>query len=329
MKRFIVLFLFLENVTAGLSQALPFPYGGIIPQYTNVDVRWKASKHPWPKELWTYQMIPTKFSATTVSNLISLGGFTGKDRWYFTADGISYSAADRNLRISYAEGEIEYNGGRPHYSETNLAKDVPGTNQLFQLTTNFIPKLGIDTSEIPKTKGGRFQIRSSEPSHTFYSIGETTITNVEFRSASFGRLIDGVECDHTVGSCTISFGEHSQINGLSLYWRNVQRDKHYSAITPDQIVQWIRSGKIALPKGAYILGGNSAPIDWSAAKRITVNDATAHYWGEFFLGEREHQPIFPSSVAPYAILDSTVDFGKTKLNVKILCPVIDESKQLK
>ena len=205
---------------------------------------------------------------------------------------------------------------------------MQGTNQLFQLTTNFIPKLEIDTAEIPKTKKGRFEMHSSGPSHTFYSVGDTTVTNVEFRTASFGRLIDGVECDSMVGSCAIKFGEHDQIRGISLYWRSVQREKLYSSATADQIVQWIRTGKIALPSTIYLGKGDAAVIDWSVVKRITINDATAHYWGEFFLGDREHQPIFPSRVAPYAVLQSTVDTGKAKFDVKILCPVIDDSKVL-
>lgn len=329
MKNIIILFLSCFGATAGFSQNLPFPYGGVLPGRTDLDVRWKAAKHPWPKALWTYQMVPTKFSPNLISNLMSLADFTQKDQYgASTTNGVAYYNYKNRLSISFATGDIGLDRELRRYSPTNLAEGVPGTNQLYQLARDFIPRLGIDTTEIPKTKKGRFQISCSEPSHTFYSQGETTITNIQFRRASFGRLIDGVECEPFVGSCVIDFGEHSQIKALSLHWRNVQRDKYYLAATSKQIVQWIRDGKMLLPKAIYIAGGNSAPIDWTAAKRITIEEATAHYWGEPFFGDRGDRPIFPSSVAPYGILIATVDMGTTKLKVKIVCPIIDESKPL-
>lgn len=322
----LFLFLFWMIGTTGFSQSLPFSNQGAVLQRTNLDVRWKAPKHPWPKTLWTYQIVPTKFSPAVVSNLVNLGGFTEKDRWYLTSNGVSYSAAGRSLRISYAEGEIDFGRESRKYSPTSLAIDVPKTNQLFQLATNFLPKLGINYSEIPKTKKGQLQINCSEPSHTEYFVGDRIITNVAFRCASFDRLIDGVECDSIVGSCTLYFGEHSQLSGVRLFWRNVERDKLYSAATPDQIVRWIREGKAVLPREFYVGMGNTMPIDWSTVKKATIKKAKAYYWGEFFLGEREHRPIFPSPVVPLAALEATVDTGATNIDVRIICPIVDETK---
>jgi len=327
MNKLILLFLFWMIETAGFSQSLPFPNQGAILQRTNLDVRWKAPKHPWPKTLWTYQMVPTKFPPTLVSNLMSLADFTEKDRWgSISTNGVAYYNVKNRLMVSDAEGEIDFERELGKYGPTNLAEDVPGTNRLFQLATNFLLKLGINYSEIPKTKKGQLQINCSEPSHTEYFVDDRIITNVAFRCASFGRLIDGVECDSIVGSCTLYFGEHSQIRGIRLFWRNVERDKLYSAATPDQIVRWIREGKAVLPQEFYVGMGNTMPIDWSSVKKVTIKKATAYYWGEFFLGEREHRPILPSPVVPCAALQATVDTGATNIDVRIICPVIDETK---
>jgi len=329
MKLLAILIFTLVVEVAGLAQTLPFAYGGVLPGRTNLDVRWKASKHPWPKTLWTYQMVPTTLSPSLISNLVQLGGFTEKDRYgVTTTNGFAYYNYKNRLSVSFATGEIDFDRELARYGPTNLAHDVPGTNQLYSLTTNFLTTFGVDTSEIPKDKRDRLKIQCSEPSHTQYFLGETTITNVQFRRASFGRLIDGVMCDPMVGKCAIDYGEHNQIKAFSLSWRNLTRDRLCSAATPDQIVRWIHEGKMLLPKEIYVGDGETAPIDWSAAKKITIEDATAHYWGDVFIGDRASQPIFPSAVAPYGMLAATVDMGGSKMKLRIVCPVIDDSKPM-
>jgi hypothetical protein len=329
MKNWILLFLFWMTGMAGFSEGLPFPGGSAVFQRTNLEIRWEAPKHPWPKTLWTYQMVPTQFSSALVSNLVSMGNFTEGDRWgrLDNTNGMAYYNVKNRLSISFATGEIEFGRLSRIYSPTNLAQDVPAMGQLYGLMTNFPPKLGIHCAEIPKTKDGRLQMNFYEPLSGFPGSGPNGdfLTNVEMRCASFGRLLDGVKCDQMVGNCTIYFGEHSQIMSLHLFWRNVKRDKLYAAATPKQIVQRIREGKAILPKWYYDQGAE-IPIDWSTVKKITIKTAVAHYWGELFLGEREHRPIFPSPVVPYADLGATVDLGATNLDVRIICPIVDETK---
>jgi len=57
-------------------------------QRTNLLVHWNAPKHPWPKTLWVYHMVPTKFSPTVISNLMALGSFTEKDRTDSNTNGM-------------------------------------------------------------------------------------------------------------------------------------------------------------------------------------------------------------------------------------------------
>ncbi|MGH7952977.1 MAG: hypothetical protein ACREFE_13825 [Limisphaerales bacterium] len=297
---------------AGFAQSLPFPNEGTVLQRTNLIVRWEASKHPWPKALWTYQMTPMNFSSEVISNLMVLGSFTEKDKSDRGKDGKVFSNSNGVLMMSSPLEDVMYlvDGNRADFD-----KNVPGTNQLFQLTTNLLPQFGINLSEIPKGKDGRPEI---------------IFTNYkELQTAWFYRAIDGVKCDSDIGAGRIDFGQNGRVIEVMFVWRNVRRDKLYAAATPKQIVQWIREGKAALPRG--ILGGMGSmiPIDWSTVKKVTIKKATAYYWGEFFLGEREHRPIFPSPVIPYAVLQATIDTGTTNIDVQISCPIIDETKPLK
>ncbi|MGH7954061.1 MAG: hypothetical protein ACREFE_19370, partial [Limisphaerales bacterium] len=109
--------------------------------------------------------MPTKFSPVLISSLMSLGNLTEKDRWgnINNTSGIAYFNFKSSLSVSFATGEIEYNGEMPHYNITNLAKDVPEMNQLYQLTTNFLPKLGINLSEISKQRNGKPKFNFYEP----------------------------------------------------------------------------------------------------------------------------------------------------------------------
>src|SRR5271155_3033320 len=299
----IILLVFLQTLwTAGFSQSLPFSAEpGISIQSTNLIVHWEAQKHPWPKTLWVYQMIPTEFSPTVISNLVTLGSFTEKDKMYSSTNGVTFSNSGRSLWVSFTEGQIEY-WTTHNYSATDLAKDVPTTNQLFQLTTNFLPKLGISLSEIARGENGQPRITFAEPFKE-YSLNRTFITNIEWRGVGFRRVMDGVEFLYAGGHCAIDFGEHGEVVKIELSWPSLGHDKLYSAATPKKIIQWIREGRadqnLLLDKDA-----NKIPIDWSTVKSVTIKRAKAYYYGETFLGEREHQPIFPSWVHPYADLQA-------------------------
>jgi hypothetical protein len=329
MKIVISIFLFCLYGTVGFSQDLPFlsTPEAIHFQNTNLVVRWKASKHPWPKSLWVYRVLPTMFAPDVLSNLMALGHFTESDRKDFSTNALFYGnwLGAPNLRISSTEGEIEYNGGQRNFSLTDLAKDIPETNELFQLTTNFLPKLGIHFSDIAKTADGKPKISFVEDEQSMWPAnGGTAITNIAFRGSSVTRLLNGVEYSRGDGGrCSLCFGEHGRLISIALHWRDVEPDKQYSAATPERIIKWIREGKAIQKHLPGEWNGTEATIDWRTVKKLTITKATAYYWGETFFGDREHRPILPSSVLPYAELSGTVDTGKTNLVVELFCPVID------
>ncbi|MGH7989074.1 MAG: hypothetical protein ACREDS_02615 [Limisphaerales bacterium] len=311
---------------AGFPQSLPLN-GGIHFQRTNLVVRWKAPKHPWPKTLGVYQMVPTKYSPTVISNLMALGPFTDKDKTDRGTNGMSFSNTGGHLEISFTMGEIEYARHTRDYSPTDLAQGVPPTNQLFQLTTNFLPKLGISLSEISKGINGRTKINAFEPFMEYFRNG-VGVTNIEWRGVGFRRAVDGVEFFYDDGHGGIDFGEHSQVVKIILSWPDLKRDNFYSAAPPKKIIQWICEGR-ARQKHMLRLDGGETMIDWATVKSLTITKATAYYHGELSHGEYATNSVFANCVWPYADLWGMVDTGTTNVEVAIDCPIVDETKPLK
>jgi hypothetical protein len=330
MKIIILIWLCLLR-TAGFSQSLPFMgHEAKHLQPTNLVVRWRAQRHPWPERLRTYRVVPTKFSTEAISNLMAMGSFTEKDKrdfWPSGKDGVIFEKPFSSLRISFVGGEIEYSS--PY--KTELAKNVPGTNDLIRLTTNLLQSIGIDASEIARRDDGRLRITWPDPTDSytfFYPPDHTIISNIQSRMVLVGRALDGVQCRGDGGDARIEFGEQGVVRSLWLYWRSVERERSYSAATPQKIIQWIREGK-AFQMHMIASDGRERVIDWPAVKSLTVTNATAYYWGDsFFERERAGKPILPSRVYPYAEISGTVDIGATNIYVEIMCPVIDDTKPL-
>jgi hypothetical protein len=261
---------------------------------------------------------------------MGLGEFAEKDKRYYGTNGFligNPNGTYPNLRVAFVTGQIEFNGLEPHYGPTNLAKDVPGTNRLFQLTTNFLPKLGIRLSEVARRTNGQLKIGWNDSDHTEFMTESGIITNVEYRTVWVSRALDGVENPGLDSDCRITFGEHGKVIQIRLDWPSVERDKQYAAATPEKIIQWIRAGKAAQSRVFTSSLGAEIPIDWSQVRSLTITNAEVKYWGPS-LRDREFakQPLFPAWVRPDARLQGIVDTGKTNLQVQILCPVIDEAK---
>jgi hypothetical protein len=325
MKKLILFIFFQTFLMAGFSQELLLDKWGAPIQRTNIVVRWKAPKPSWPKNLWTYRVVPTQFSPTVVSNMIALGNFINQDRSFFSTNGMYYSKEGRSLRISFIEGQIEYDGAYKSWQTNHV--NLPETNQLFQLTTNFLPTIGINLSEIAKNENGKFDIERVNDLGSMYMEGDVWTTNITGYEVWFRRALDGVRYRGDGGEGQITFGEHGQVEHIRLSWRSVEYDKLYPAATPRNIIEWIHEGKAIFPHN-YDAQGNLINIDWAGAKSITIKKATAYYWSDlFFQREVDHQPILPCWVLPYVILSTTVDADHNNVDVEIDCPIIDETKQ--
>ncbi len=295
-----------------------------ISQCTNLLVRWKATWQPWPAKLWVYQVLPAKLSPVISSNLIT---WSSLPKSHGDTNEMMFSGPSGVLQLRNSYGAMNYIATPRDFGPDYRPLNLPGTNELFPLTTNFLSKMGINLSEIPKVENGRPEIIFTEYPFTFFQNG-VWITNLDFRTAWFYRAIDGVKCDSEIGAGRIEFGDNGKIIQIILNWQNLQRDKLYSAATPQTILQWIREGKAYQKQ--MVLSDREVFIDWSTVKSLTITNAAARYWREsLFDRELAHQSILPNGVFPYAEIFGTVDTGKTNLNVELICPVIDETQPLK
>jgi hypothetical protein len=287
-------------------------------QRTNLVVRWKAAKKPWPPTLWIFQAGPTRFSTSVISNLMEICCFTETDKKDYGDSGMVFSQPNgsRNLRISFPEATIEY-WSTCSYEPTNLARDVPSLKQIFTLTSALLPRIGIVPSELSTTEKGKPKFVVFE-SPAEYNLGNTPVTNVLSRSIRFSRALDGIELYGDGGNGEVEFGDHAQITKLSLSWRKIQRTKSYPTATPQTIVEWLRKGRATYRLATRGLG--TWPIDWASANQITINKAQAFYWGQVY----QTKGTVPSSttVRPFAALLATVGTGSTNIDIAIQCPIL-------
>jgi hypothetical protein len=309
---FVVFFLFW---TTAFSQHLSFKFGTSF-QRTDLDVRWNLNTNALPTHVWTYRLLPRAFSPAAVSNLMAFGSFTAKDIIVSNADEMVFKRGNvAALSISARFGSIGFQSYKRR-ELTNLLHDVPKLSDLGRLTTNFLNQVGIDISEIEKRQDGIPDFHFSEP-NKFYLVNQTLVTNIEFRSVTFRRAVEGARFvgNGAGGDCEIQFGEHGVPSKIWLSWRNLERGYKDPVASHETMTKWMRQGKAV--QGATL--SSIPPIDWKRVKSVTVKQAKLCYYG----GDQ----FAPSDwLIPFAALWTTVDTGYSNVEVEIDCPCIDEKK---
>jgi hypothetical protein len=159
---------------------------------------------------------------------------------------------------------------------------------------------------------GTSKFHLSEPLQ-YYFVNGTQITNIEYRTASFWRLVDRIPVFGNEGG-QVSFGEYGKIRGFSIAWPRLQLDKSYSTLTPSLMIQSIRAGKAV----QGFLPMDSPRIDWTNVKALIVTKASVRYLassGDSSSGRLE----------PFAALDARADTGYGIVSVEIHCPIINDT----
>ncbi len=167
-------------------------------------------------------------------------------------------------------------------------------SQLPQLATNFLNQIDIPVSAVT----GYFntdKFNLWEPS-TLYYVGQTIITNIEFRAVNFRRTVDGLPI---VGgdSGSVYFGEFGKICQISLNWHYLERAKLYPAVSQKAVIDFLRRGKAI----QGLLPENYSGINWPAVKSVTVKKA----WPSYYSGSTD-------SLYPYLALWTTVETATGK-----------------
>jgi hypothetical protein len=294
--------------TAGFAQSPPWNANGeAISARPDLTVRWQDSAK-FPRKVWVYQLLPNKFSPEIISNVMMLCSFSEKDKIEADTNGITFQSVGRSrtLSISFSSGEFEYETPEVHYSPTNLAVGVPSTNQLPEVAKDVLSKLHINFSDIIGWLGTN-KVDFSEPLTMFF-VGDTTITNIPYRTVYFRRSVDGMPiAGHFY---RFNVGEHGKISKISIAWPNLRRVKSYRAVSPKDVINFLRSGNAIRGPVPTSVGD----IDWSSIKSVAIKKAVPSY------------QIANNQLYPFLRLDALVDTGSGTVEIGMDCPIIDETK---
>jgi hypothetical protein len=318
MKTTVFLVIFQVLCAVGSSQNLPLNQLGTSFQRSDLDVRWKAPTNTLPATLWVYRVLPAGFAPGVISNLFALGPFTDKDRTnMFTRASrdpkkARFVSNGRSLEIFPTIGCIEYQDQAAE--DMAISEGVPDESQMLRLATDFLPKLGIKTSDLAsKPNRSDLLIFSTSRNSVLQNADKTLTTNIYSRGVFLIRSVDGVDFLGTGvrGGCRIDFGNHGKLAKISLLWRKLERDKSLPTATPATIIRWVQDGKSVIAP----IRDDFDPIDWSTVKSLTVTNATPYYFGE-------KSGVMQSVVYPFMALYGTVDTEKQEVPVEIDCPIV-------
>ena len=309
MRRIIFVVIQVFCFTAGFAQNPPWKANGeAISPRPDLDVRWEGSRN-FSRKVWVYDLLPNKFSPAVISNVMALCSFTEKDKIENDTNGIAFQNADRSrtLSISFSSGEIEYETREIRYSPTNLAVGVPQISQLPPMATNLLHELHINFSDITGYFGTN-KIEYLEPALTMFYVGETTITNIPYRTILFKRAVDGMPMAHHNNRFDI--GEHGRILTISITWPNLKRVQSYRTVSSKDAMNFIRASNAIRGPAPTSIGD----IDWANIKSVTIVKAVPTYQ----LGNNQ--------LYPFLRLDALVDTGNETVKIGMDCPIIDETK---
>ncbi len=285
-----------------------------IPARPDLHVQWDAPRKTLPSQVYVYRLLPNRLPPKIISNLAKLCSFTGQDRTTETTDGIVFQAADgsRRLSISVSAGSIHYETAEPRYGPTNLAEDVPPMSEMPKLAADFLRKTGINLSDVTNPFDNRRDIQRaskfhfSEPLRIYY-VGNINITNVEYRTASFWRCVNGIPVIAGDGG-QISYGAHGNIRSFTISWRKLGCYQRLPSVTPETAIGYLRGGKA-------VCGLSLVDFDWSAVSCVTVKKASPYYYSG-------HTDMLYPFLG--LITKTEPSFGNVQLEID--CPFIDETK---
>jgi hypothetical protein len=281
-----------------------------IPARDDLVVRWGCSIEKVPQDIWVYHLLPHHFSEPVVSNVLSMCSFSYDAEVKHNGDALVVKSRDGalNLSVIVGSGIIHYRTKEVTYGPNNLTKGVPSILALPTFATNFVRALQIPISEVTGFFGTD-QFNFSEPM-TMYYVGDTTVTNVTFRSVKFRRCVDDIPF---VGGDSGSFdvGANGKIIRLDFEWHELERRQRLRTLSAEEITDVLRLGK------AYqgLLPMNGDPIDWLTVKKVTIKKALPCY----FSGST-------GTLFPFLVLFTSIDTGDAVLDAQIECPIVDETK---
>jgi hypothetical protein len=292
MLRLVVFFAFGFAVVIGLPAESKVEARGP----DSLRVVWACPTNSWPDKLWVYKVVAQEFAEPVLSNLLHIGSYTMKDRtkvppYFAEKDAKTLFFGDiegirKHLAICPTLGFIDYFDHNAESVGNDPVVGVPDQQRATHLALGYLRLAGIDRSQIA-TKPGTTELDlhwSAQRSAWLDQTTKTEVTVTNRLTVFFRRRIDGLNVGGIAlnGGFLVGFGNHERIVELQVYWRNLKPYQIHDCATPDEIVDWLRTRKIALPSAA----GSPDQI-----RMLTINYASPFYAANF--GDQREDFISP------------------------------------
>lgn len=287
----------------------------------NCEVIWNAPAN-LPTSVKIYSVVPTKFTAETVSNLLQIaelkpnqrkrvdqgGVFAGKDVRFF-----GDRQETRWLHLIPSQGFIVA-GKKGAIAEIPKQKPVgvPDDTEVLRLGLNLLGKIGISKSELATNADGKVLLNFSEASvlQKIKPSGQI-VTNIVQRGINFTRQIDGIPVSGMAG-ISMKFGNEGNLADLSVVWRAIKPDKDCPVPSPAECISRIKSGRTFIPDVEPFKTEKDRTF-----KRLTITTASLYYW--------ENAGSQPQSrICPFAILEAKTDQPGENSQVQLFVPFTEE-----
>jgi len=287
---------------------------------------WAGSQTNWPDALWIYKVAPQNFAEPVVSNLMAVGSFTDKNRTKapsYLSDvdrkTIYFGNDSKYLALCPTIGYVEYHDEGADARMGDPVIGVPDENAVISLGLKYLRMAGIDQSQLavrPETGSLALHGEKRDRSYVDKNSGQR-IEAIDSRGVFFLRRIDNINFTGMgiQGGAYIRFGNNSNVVDFKISWRNLIPHELRSCPTPQQIAEWIRSGRAALMPGSGAIPNN--------VSRFMISRATLFYDGR----PGDESMDFAS---PYALVDIAAEgeHGTNNITFKVPMTIATDAQRL-
>jgi hypothetical protein len=284
-----------------------------------VAVVWNVPTNRLPATMNIYKVIPARFTAEAISNVVAIGHFAEPERvrkaLLPAVEGreclFEEVPAHKTISISPKRGHISFFDTAAMASWRQAVTGLPTEENALNLSLEIGKKLGISSSEFARKPDSHDFLCWRDRRTQGGKIDGKVVKREAARGIFLYREIDGVSFDG-IGFCGglyVNFGSDARIADLDLSWRNLQVKKICPVADRDQITRWIKGGK------AVIIDIDEPVID--NLVRLTIVNVVPHYRGASSNKDQD-------SVFPFAMIYATAEIRDQKRPVTLLCPIIND-----
>lgn len=282
---------------------------------SHCEVVWEAPTNDLPAAVKIFKVVPAKFSAETVSNLLQLADLTPKNRKRPPSGGVF---DDRDVQCYGDRGETRHLLLIPSQGYIVLRKEgvtagpkdevvgVPEIRKALNLALGLLPMIGISKSEIATNSQSGLPVSLMEATD-FYKDKATgqVVSNVISRGVNLTRQIDGIPVWGSAGMFA-HFGNEGKLAELNVTWRAVAPFKECSVPLPDDFMRLVKTGKALIRDG-----------ERDSFKSLLVTKVRLYYWEGSGSGRQ-------GRIYPFAVLDAKTNLEGERAKIEIFVPFAND-----